>query len=946
MRPESRPDDPGVLARLRQENECLLAENERLASLARTSAESARLQAERAASLLGWAARNEATLTGLYRSTFWQVSAPLRVMARMIGGAPAHGLRPGVSLRAFSLAAQGGWRQAARKSLAVARQGGRHMARRVSARLRPRPPRTDAREAVSADAVFARPIGRPAAAILAPRVLIIAELTVPQCAKYRVWQKRELVQRLGFDCTVTDWRDAAASLSALQVCATVIFYRAPATPEVLDLIAEARRLGVPSRWEVDDAIFDESIYAANSNLDTLDPALREHLLNGVRLYRAAMLACDGAIASTPELAAAMRDAGVRETFVIENGLDAETLEAAEAFAGARARPAGMLRITYGSGTKTHDRDFARAAPALMRLMRRRPDVVLRIVGELTLPPEMDALADRIERMPPKDFRTWLGLLADSDITLAPLEDTAFNDAKSNIKFLEASILGVPCVCSPRANFRSVVAHGENGMLADDDEAWFAAFDRLAADPALRARMGEAARLSVLARYAPEAVARRQVAPLVERLDRRSGTKLRILSANIFFWPRSFGGATIVAEETARLLDARDDAEVHVFTSHPTRREGDYGLRRYEQGGMPIISVALPDIPDEIGTFDNPGVAAQFTAALRAVQPDVVHVHSIQGIGSTILESCREQGIPYVVTVHDAWWLCLRQFMVRLDGRYCFQRKIDLNLCRSCVPGAPYLAQRLELLLGRLRGAALVLSPSRTHAALYAANGIEPARLRVQPNGIRLPSRPRAPRPRGDRTVRFGYVGGTAPIKGYWVLRAAFEALPRDNWTLTLIDNTLNLGFASIDVGDWKVRGRIEAAPSYRQEEMDAFFEGIDVLLFPSQWLESFGLTVREALARDVWVIATDCGGPIEDMRDGVNGTIIPMDGRHEPLRDAIVALLDAPDRLAGYVNPEKARLRSFADQVDELFGILSEVARTAAEGSAATASPRSRVSSR
>lgn len=914
-------DDPRAeLDRLRHANDQLIADNARLAGLAHANAESARLQADRAAALLGWAARSEATLARLHDSTFWHLTAPLRVAARMIGGAPGQHGRRGFLRRAD-------WREAARAARVLTQRGARSVKRRVSFRLRPSlPALAPGPAAVTTDTVFARAVDSPAAKVLAPRVLIIAELTVPQCAKYRVWQKRELFRRVGVDCAVTDWRDTGGSLSALQVCASVIFYRAPGTREVLDLIKEARRLGVPSRWEVDDAIFDEAIYAANKNLDTLDPAVRENLLAGVRLYRAAMLACDGAIASTADLAVAMQAAGVRETHVVENALDTETLEAAEALRAARLRSAGTVRIIYGSGTKTHDADFACAAPALARLLRARPEIVLQIVGELALPPEMDGFADRIERMPPKDFRTWLGLLANADIALAPLEDTAFNDAKSNIKFLEAAILGVPCVCSPRANFRSVVVHGETGMLADDDDAWFAALDRLAAEPSLRARIGDAGRRSGLDRYAPDAVARHQVAPLIAGLHRRTGRRLRILSVNVFFWPRSFGGATIVAEEVARLLNARADAEVYVFTSHQTQREGDYGLRRYDQDGMPIISVALPGAPDDIGAFDNPAVATQFSEVLRAVEPDVVHIHSIQGIGTTILQSCRERSVPYVVTVHDAWWLCVRQFMVRADGRYCFQKKIDLNLCRACVPEAPFLAQRLDLLLTRLREAALVLSPSRAHASLYAANGIDPDRLRVQSNGIRMPSKPRPPRPPGDRLVRFGYVGGTPAVKGFALVRKAFEDLPQANWRLTLIDNTLSLGFASIETSSWQIRGEIVVRPAYRQDEMDDFFAGIDVLLFPSQWLESFGLTVREALARDVWVIATDCGGPVEDMADGVNGTIVPMDGRHEKLRDAIAALLDDPDRLAGYHNPHKDQLRTFAMQAEELFGLFSGVA--------------------
>jgi glycosyltransferase involved in cell wall biosynthesis len=927
---EPRPDDAGTpfdrttvdpLDALRRENGRLAAENRRLAELARRNGESAQLQAERAGALLAWAARNEATLLRLYRSTFWQVTAPLRVLARIVGGVPEQGVPPGVSWRAIWRRLGGSWPEMARRC----RRDLGKLKRRIADRLHPAAPPRPA-GGITSDALFARPVGTPAAAVLAPRVLIVAELTVPQCAKYRVWQKQDLLRRVGLDCVVADWRNAAASRAALQLAGLVVFYRTPGTPEVLGLIAEARRLGVPSRWEVDDAIFDEAVYAANGNLETLDRALRDNLLEGVRLYRAAMLACDGAIASTAALAAQMRAAGVADVAVVENALDAETLDIAAALRGVRRDPGGGLRIVYGSGTRTHDADFARAAAALVRLMDARPEATLRIVGDLALPPAMDRLAERIERFPLKDFRTWLGLLAEADIALAPLEPTAFNDAKSNIKYLEAAILGVPAVCSPRTNFRAVIADGETGLLAEDETAWFAALDRLAGDPRLRRRMGEAARAAVLARYAPDVVAHAQVAPLVAGLDRRARPRLRVLSVNVFFWPRSFGGATIVAEEMARRLARRAGVESFVFTSHRTEREGEYGLRRYEHDGLPVVSVGLPDQPDDIGGFDNPEVARKFGAVLRAVQPDVVHLHSVQGIGATIADTCRALGIPYAVTVHDAWWLCPRQFMVREDGTYCFQRRIDLNLCRACMPGAAHLGQRLDLLLARLGEAALVLSPSRAHAETYAANGIAPERLRVHPNGIRMPAAKRTPRPRGEGIVRFGYVGGTPAVKGYGVLRAAMEGLARDNWTLTLIDNTLNLGFASIDRREWRVRGTVEVAPSYRQEEMDAFFDGIDVLLFPSQWMESFGLTVREALARDVWVIATDCGGPVEDVRDGVNGTIIPMTARPEPLRAAITALLDDPARLAGHVNPEKARLRSFADQEAELFRLLSEIA--------------------
>ena len=103
----------------------------------------------------------------------------------------------------------------------------------------------------------------------------------------------------------------------------------------------------------------------------------------------------------------------------------------------------------------------------------------------------------------------------------------------------------------------------------------------------------------------------------------------------------------------------------------------------------------------------------------------------------------------------------------------------------------------------------------------------------------------------------------------------------------MVDALQNLGGSWQDRANWDIPGKLRFHPAYTSATMDEFFKGIDVLLFPSQWKESFGLTVREALLRDIWVIATDAGGVPEDCEDGVNATVIPMTNDHTPLRDAI-----------------------------------------------------------
>ena len=935
-----------------------LAENARLTHLVRALGISVALQAERAAAEAAVANtwRHEANL--LRASLFWRLTAPARLALDLARGRAPFGLplRQGLA-RAREIAAQNGWREAGHRARGWLRRHRPPKAdiQRPPGRASTVPPEEQAGPVE--DSPYRRRLAEPPARVLVQRVVIIAELTLPQCAKYRVWQKQEHLRALGIPCKVVNWHDHAACRSAAALATAVILYRVPGFPPVMETIAECRRLRVPLWWEVDDLIFDEAEYLQNRNIATLDPALRESILSGVPLYRRAMLACDRGIASTTRLAKAMRDAGLPDAVVVENALDEETLAIAARLRAAPRPPRADIIITYGSGTRTHDADFAVAAAALLAVMHARPNVRLRIVGDLTLPALFDTINQRIEHLPKVHYAAYLDRLADSDISIAPLEDTIFNDAKSNIKFLEAAVLGLPSVCSPRATFAEVVRHGENGLLAGNQAAWETCLLDLIDDPACRSRLGAAALQTAIARYAPGAIAEHQLRPLFAGEDARPPMPLRVLMANVYFWPKSFGGATIVAEEMAGRLAARGDTAVHIVTGADDLPPADMmpgqWLLRYdrpldphappaheqapESPAMMVAALALPGA-DAILPFDNPSLGTRFADVLDAVDPDVVHLHSIQGLSAAAARACAERGIPYVVTLHDAWWICARQFMVQGDGRYCFQTRIDIRVCEACVPGAHHLKARYDMLLASLHGAALLLAPSEAHRQLYLAQGFAPGKIQVAPNGVRHPAAPPAPRPREAGRLTFAYVGGAVDVKGYPLVRSAFESLTRADWRLVVVDNTLNLGFSSIDLKAWKTAGTVDAVAAYTQDTMDEFFAGIDVLLFPSQWKESFGLTVREALLRGVWVIATAGGGPAEAIVPGMNGTLIPLDGRTAPLLAAIETLLDNPAQLAGAASHAIANpsaIIDFAAQAETLHAILQQAAQTHAKRQAA-----------
>nr|WP_281075580.1 DUF535 family protein [Pseudomonas sp. BP8] len=403
----------------------------------------------------------------------------------------------------------------------------------------------------------------------------------------------------------------------------------------------------------------------------------------------------------------------------------------------------------------------------------------------------------------------------------------------------------------------------------------------------------------------------------------SGRPRRILSANIFFAPRSFGGATVVAEQMTRLIGTTSRWQQFIFTALPSTEQTPYTLHRYEAHGAAVFGMGLSENIATREIFENLSTVPVFDAVLRSVAPDIVHLHSIQGFGAQLADCCAKAGIPFVVTLHDAWWICGRQFMINNHGRYCGQTTIRLDVCAKCVDDAPLNDYRQKLMAVTLKKANLLLAPSRFAKDLYIANGFDAAKIRVNRNGIMAPGANYQKQP--GKILRFGFVGGNTAVKGIDLIIRAFATLDRTDYELKVVDNLLHMGFRSFNRHSIKIPGTVSIIPGYTQANMDEFFSGIDVLLFPTQWKETFGLAVREALVRDVWVISTHAGGTVEDIVDGVNGTIIPLSADERYLRQALSDVLQNQARFAQHRNTFKDSITLFSDQALELQAIYEDV---------------------
>jgi hypothetical protein len=218
--------------------------------------------------------------------------------------------------------------------------------------------------------------------------------------------------------------------------------------------------------------------------------------------------------------------------VLPNRFDAATLRASRL--ALRRRRVGqaesVVRIGYATGSRTHQRDFAQVADALVRVLRERPSARLVLFRDTNSKepvllieefPTLNRYAAQVEWRDLVPLERLPAELARFDINLAPIElDNVFCEAKSELKYFEAALVGVCTIASPTGPFRRAIRPGETGLLAATSEEWYTAIISLIDDVPSRTAMAHAAYLDVLWRYGPE----QQIEQVRSLLDQLHGDR--------------------------------------------------------------------------------------------------------------------------------------------------------------------------------------------------------------------------------------------------------------------------------------------------------------------------------------------------------------------------------------------------------------------------------------
>lgn len=151
--------------------------------------------------------------------------------------------------------------------------------------------------------------------------------------------------------------------------------------------------------------------------------------------------------------------------VIHNGLNAAWVEASRMRFSHRPVP-GM--ISYFCGTKSHDHDFAIVEEVLAELLHQDANLTLHVVGPLQFDRSRFPRS-RLRITSAVPYEDLAGLIMQSWVNIAPLENNLFNRCKSGLKYFEAAAFGVPTVASP---IPDMLRFADGGIaLAESADEW-------------------------------------------------------------------------------------------------------------------------------------------------------------------------------------------------------------------------------------------------------------------------------------------------------------------------------------------------------------------------------------------------------------------------------------------------------------------------------------------
>lgn len=298
------------------------------------------------------------------------------------------------------------------------------------------------------------------------------------------------------------------------------------------------------------------------------------------------------------------------------------------------------------------------------------------------------------------------------------------------------------------------------------------------------------------------------------------------------------------------------------------------------------------------TFVNIGYSRSSAALVRSLIAEhsakIVHIHNFfPRLSPSIHMEARRSGAAVVQTLHNYRLMCANAQFLR-DGKVCEKCMGGnrhwgiLHRCyKDSTVGSAGVVRMQTATVGSPRWIDSVdqfIALTQFAKSRFVEGGVPPEKISVKPNFVKAPDLV-------GRTLGSGaiFVGRLSVEKGVDTLIEAWRSMPDIPLTI---------------VGDGPERTRLESiAPSgvsfvgqVNSEKVRELMLGASFAVVPSIWYEGFPMTIVEAFAAGLPVIASRIGSLEEVIEHGENGYLFrPADPAD--LKETVRMLISSPERV-------------------------------------------------
>jgi len=392
--------------------------------------------------------------------------------------------------------------------------------------------------------------------------------------------------------------------------------------------------------------------------------------------------------------------------------------------------------------------------------------------------------------------------------------------------------------------------------------------------------------------------------------------VKVLLVSNGYPPRGLWGTEFYSRELVRGLVRRG---VEVAVLHP-QRDGSrarYELEETRVEGVPVYLLHNPGDPRKhfADSYENAEVERVFEQLLERLAPDLVHfTYLLWGLSVGLPRICARRGIASALTLTDYGLVCHRGQMYDHRLRRCFGPHPP-EVCARCIrEPAPYDAPPLELaakraavrvaascgglggvvtsadvarreraVQGALAATGVLIAPTRVLAEAFERAGVPAEKIEHVVYALDESALASARAEPSRATVRFGYLGQFTPHKGLGTLCRAVELmrhrLPEsvEPWEVCLY-GAPSTGRHRLYAERVLARAqgtRLRVHEPFHSSEAAQVLAGLHAIVLPSEWDENAPLSILQARAAGVPVIASSVPGVREVVEQGVHGLLFP-----------------------------------------------------------------------